>query len=52
MKTWNKLIWLIIGLIFQIWSTVAQTNLYKLIRVDQQRGAACLDGSPPGYYMH
>ena len=27
-------------------------NLYKLILLSQDRGAACLDGSPVGLYYH
>lgn len=36
---------------------VAQTKqqeeeFYKLVLHSQQRGGACLDGSPPGLYIH
>ena len=27
-------------------------DLYELILLSQERGAACLDGSPPGMYLH
>ena len=27
-------------------------NLYKLVKLSQDNGAACLDGSPPGLYIH
>lgn len=30
----------------------SQDNLYKLVLLSQQRGAACLDGSPPAIYIH
>lgn len=30
----------------------AQDNLYNLALVSQARGAACLDGSAPGIYIH
>lgn len=26
--------------------------MYKLVLHSQERGAACLDGSPPGFYIH
>lgn len=44
----NKLIVLlaIIGV------SLAQDNLYNLVLHPQDRGAACLDGSPPGLYIH
>lgn len=29
-----------------------QDNLYNLVLHPQDRGAACLDGSPPGLYIH
>ena len=32
--------------------TLAQSDLYKLHLVSQERGAACLDGSAPGYFIH
>ena len=28
------------------------SNLYDLILLSQDRGAACLDGTPPGMYLH
>lgn len=27
-------------------------NLYKLVKLSQDNGAACLDGSPPAIYIH
>lgn len=30
----------------------AHGDMYKLILLSQERGAACLDGSPAGIYMH
>jgi hypothetical protein len=30
----------------------SQQNLYKLVLHSQDAGAACLDGSPPGLYLH
>jgi hypothetical protein len=47
-----KQIFCIVILSLQILLTVTQTDLYKLVLVSQERGAACLDGSPPGYYVH
>ena len=32
--------------------TVSSQDLYKLVLHPQTRGAACLDGSPPGLYIH
>lgn len=29
-----------------------QEDLYKLVLLSQERGAACLDGSAPGIYVH
>lgn len=28
------------------------SGLYKLVKHSQERGAACLDGSPAGLYIH
>ena len=33
-------------------SAIAQSNLYKLVLHSKDRGAACLDGSPAGMYIH
>jgi hypothetical protein len=30
----------------------SQTDLYNLVLHSKERGAACLDGSPPGLYIH
>lgn len=35
-------------LLFQM----ADGAMYKLVLLPQERGAACLDGSPPGIYIH
>lgn len=32
--------------------TSAQEYLFNLVLLSQDRGAACLDGSPPGIYVH
>jgi hypothetical protein len=34
------------------WTVLTQGNLYKLILHSKDRGAACLDGSPAGMYIH
>lgn len=31
---------------------LAQSNLFTLVLHSKDRGAACLDGSPPGLYIH
>ncbi len=31
---------------------LAQSDLYNLVLHSKERGAACLDGSPPGLYIH
>lgn len=33
-------------------SVAAEGEPYKLYLLDQKGGAACLDGTPPGYYLH
>jgi hypothetical protein len=32
--------------------TTIQQDLYNLVKHSQVRGGACLDGSPPGLYIH
>jgi hypothetical protein len=48
----NKIVCYIVLVCLQIWLTVTQVDLYKFVLVSQERGAACLDGTPPGYYVH
>ena len=31
---------------------LSQSDLFNLVLHSQDRGAACLDGSPPGLYIH
>lgn len=31
---------------------LSQSDLYNLVLHSKDRGAACLDGSPPGLYIH
>ncbi len=31
---------------------LSQSDLFNLVLHPQDRGAACLDGSPPGLYIH
>lgn len=31
---------------------ITQQELYTLVLQSQERGAACLDGTPPGLYYH
>ena len=31
---------------------ISSNNIYKLILQSQDRGAACIDGSPPGMYLN
>jgi hypothetical protein len=42
----------IASIVFQVSLVAAQSLLYKFVLVSQERGAACLDGTPPGYYVH
>ena len=32
--------------------TAQQSDYYNLVLHSQERGATCLDGSPPGLYIH
>ena len=32
--------------------TFTQDDLFNLVLLSQDRGAACLDGSPPAIYVH
>ena len=42
--------YLLICCLFSYVSTEGEP--YKLYLLDQKGGAACLDGTPPGYYLH
>lgn len=33
-------------------SVFSQSDLFTLVLHSKERGAACLDGSPPGLYIH
>ena len=37
---------------FTLISVTLSSDLYKLILQPSERGAACLDGSPAGIYVH
>ena len=40
-------------LIFSLFTSIfTEGQPYKLYLLDQSGGAACLDGTPPGYYLH
>jgi hypothetical protein len=42
----------IIVIFYIIIAAIAQSQNYTLVLHSQVRGAACLDGSPPGLYIH
>jgi hypothetical protein len=37
---------------FILISQIAASEFYNLHTIPQNGGAACLDGSPPAYYLH
>lgn len=43
----QTVVFIVFGLIL-----FANCGDYRLVRHSQQRGAACLDGSPPAMYVH
>lgn len=45
-------IFFIIGIYVVLQLSHAQSDLYNLVLHSQDGGAACLDGSPPGLYIH
>ena len=46
------LLYLSLILTFSYKVSNADKDLYKLVLHSQEEGAACLDGSPPGLYIH
>lgn len=42
----------IILVIFLVLLVRGQDDLYRLVMLSQDRGAACLDGSAPAVYVH
>jgi hypothetical protein len=52
MSTKRSQIFQAILLLLSLVIASSQSNLYSLVLLPQERGAACLDGSPPGIYIH
>lgn len=52
MKTTPPATFLLLLSLLAISTIAADSDLYKLVLTSQDRGAACLDGSAPGFYVH
>jgi hypothetical protein len=48
----HKNLFIAIGILLTTLSCQASPNNYKLVLLPQDRGAACLDGSPSGFYIN
>lgn len=48
----NKNLAIILTIILAQTYLISTEGLYQLHLIPQTGGAACLDGSPPGYYIH
>jgi hypothetical protein len=48
----HKTIIAVIGILLIFFSENSAASTYKLVLLEQERGAACLDGSPAGIYLN
>jgi hypothetical protein len=48
----NKIIVILIAFLLGFLAEQRAPNTYTLVKLSQERGAACLDGSPAGFYIN